>query len=679
MENTIFHSEVDLELEDGGLLRRPTIAFQKWGEAKPDGSNVVWVCHALTANADVFDWWSGLFGETDLFNPKDYCIVCSNILGSCYGSTGPLSENPESGKPYYYSFPKLTVRDLVKAHQLLAQYLKIDKISVLIGGSLGGHQALQWAVDEPDRFENLIAIATSAIHSPWGIAFNESQRMAIKADGTWGDFTHEAGLSGMRAARSMALLSYRNYAAYAKTQARIDTDIPWKWRAISYQNYQGEKLVQRFNALSYYWLTHTMDSQDIGRHYGGVSKALERIKAKTLTISMDSDLLFPPEEQQRIAEGIVDAKHISISSDFGHDGFLIETKKLTEAISEFLKLDENRFLDKTRTQTNHQNTEQMKQKIGIIGHGTVGAALYQQINKLPEYEVIKVAVKHPQKHKNLTGGLLAKSAWEIIDHPDIHIVLEAIDNSEDALEYALKTLKQGKTFISASKKMLSENLSTLLRVEREFGGHLLYEAAVGGAIPVLRAIREHLTAEPISRIRGIINGSCNYILTKMSEEGIEFDTALEQAQELGYAESDPASDIDGYDTYYKAVLLAAASFGELPEFSRLKMEGIRNVSLPDVKRALRQQEKVKLIADIQRIGDRFTIDIRPTLIDKTDPLFHIDNELNGIVIYGEHTGPLLFQGPGAGGNPTASAMVGDLLNARNGVTKKVQKLLLALS
>lgn len=679
MENMIFESKVDLELEDGGLLRRPAIAFQKWGEAKPDGSNVVWVCHALTANADVFDWWSGLFGDTDLFNPKDYCIICANILGSCYGSTGPLSENPQSGSPYYYSFPKLTVRDLVKAHRLLAKHLGIDRISILIGGSLGGHQALQWAVEEPDRFENLIAIATSAIHSPWGIAFNETQRMAIEADGTWGDLSQEAGLSGMRAARSMALLSYRNYSAYAKTQERLETDIPWKWRAISYQNYQGEKLVRRFNALSYCWLTHTMDSQDIGRHHGGLAMALQRINAKTLTISIESDLLFPPEEQSRIAEGIKDSMHISIPSAFGHDGFLIETKKLSEAISTFLKLDINRFADKTKTETNHQNTIQMKQKIGIIGHGTVGSALYRQIEKLPEFEVIKIAVKNPEKHRSLKGNLLAESGLKIIDHPDIHIILEAIDNSADALEYALRTLKQGKTYISASKKMLAENLSTLLRAEREYGGHLLYEAAVGGAIPVLRAIREHLTAEPINRIRGIINGSCNYILTKMSEEGIEFDTALKQAQELGYAESDPASDIDGFDTYYKSVLLAAASFGELPEFSRLKMEGIRSVSLPDVKRATKQNEKVKLIADIQRIDDRFTIDIRPTLIDKSDPLFHIDNELNGIVIYGEHTGPLLFQGPGAGGNPTASAMVGDLLNARNGVAKKVQKLLLALS
>lgn len=356
MENKIFQSEVDLELDDGGLLKRPAIAYQIWGEPQPDGSNVVWVCHALTANADPFDWWRGLFGDTAIFNPKDYCIVCANILGSCYGSTGPLSENPESGEPYYYTFPKLTVRDLVKAHKLLAKHLEIAKIGILIGGSLGGHQALQWAVDEPNRFENLIVIATSAIHSPWGIAFNESQRMAIEADGIWGKLSPEAGLLEMRAARSMALLSYRNYSAYAKTQARTDTDIPWKWRAKSYQNHQGKKLSERFNALSYYWLTHTMDSHDIGNKYGGITKVQNRIETRTLSISIDSDLLFPPKEQDRIAKGVKNGTYISIASDFGHDGFLIETEKISEAISEFLKSKENSHKEVNTSKKNHLNT-----------------------------------------------------------------------------------------------------------------------------------------------------------------------------------------------------------------------------------------------------------------------------------------------------------------------------------
>ncbi len=344
MGTRYFKSEVDLILEDGGLLRQPTIAYHIWGTPNADGSNLVWVCHALTANSDVMEWWPGLFGDQELFSPVTHCIVCANILGSHYGSSGPLSENPDTGSSYFYSFPKLTVRDLVRAHKLLAGYLGISKIGTLIGGSLGGHQALQWAVDEPDRFEKLVVVASSAVHSPWGIAFNESQRMAIEADGSWGELREDAGLAGMRAARSMALISYRNYAAYAKTQERTKADARWEWRAKSYQKYQGEKLAKRFNALSYYWLSHAMDSHDVSIGHSSIEAALGRVEAETLVISIDSDILFPLDDQAIIAQGITNARHEIIPSEFGHDGFLIETKSLSHAIGNFAKGVENQLL-----------------------------------------------------------------------------------------------------------------------------------------------------------------------------------------------------------------------------------------------------------------------------------------------------------------------------------------------
>src|SRR5476649_2505158 len=174
--------EKPFELVSGQRLPGLEIGFHTYGKLNKGRDNVVWVCHALTANSDVFDWWKGLFGENDYFNPDDHFIVCANIVGSPYGSTNPLSENPVTGQPYYLAFPQFTVRDIVKAHQLLADHLGINHIEILLGGSLGGQQAIEWAIMEPDRIKNLILIATNAKHSPWGIAFNESQRLAISAD-----------------------------------------------------------------------------------------------------------------------------------------------------------------------------------------------------------------------------------------------------------------------------------------------------------------------------------------------------------------------------------------------------------------------------------------------------------------------------------------------------------------
>jgi len=301
--------------------------------------NVVWVCHALTANSDVFDWWKGLFGDKDHFNPDEHFIVCANILGSNYGTTSPLGTNPVTGLPYYLAFPQISVRDMVKAHQLLAEHLEIKDIKIIIGGSLGGQQALEWSIMQPERIKNLILIATNARHSPWGVAFNESQRLAITTDRSFYANQPDGGAKGMKAARSIALLSYRGYKTYSVTQQEENDKKTDDFKASSYQNYQGEKLVKRFNAYSYWYLTKVMDSHNVGRGRHGVEKALSLIKAKTLVVGIKSDLLFPIEEQQYLFRHIPKAAFAELDSFYGHDGFLIETELLTNVITSFFKTD----------------------------------------------------------------------------------------------------------------------------------------------------------------------------------------------------------------------------------------------------------------------------------------------------------------------------------------------------
>ena len=336
MNTEIYNYPDTFILESGKKIKGLQIGFHIYGKLNKERDNVIWVCHALTANADVLDWWKGLFGANTLFNPDEYFIVCANILGSPYGTTNPLSINPETDAAYYLSFPQFTIRDLVKAHQLLANELGINNINVLVGGSLGGQQALEWAIDQPDRIKNLVLVATNAKHSPWGIAFNESQRMAITADRTFYTNAPNGGAKGLKAARSFALLSYRNYKTYAVTQQEEQTNITDNYRASSYQNYQGEKLVNRFNAYSYWYLTKVMDSHDVGRNRKGVEKALSLITAKTLVIGIKSDHLFPVEEQQYLFQHIPKAAFAELDSFYGHDGFLIETEALTNVIRSFL-------------------------------------------------------------------------------------------------------------------------------------------------------------------------------------------------------------------------------------------------------------------------------------------------------------------------------------------------------
>lgn len=313
-----------------------TLAYMTYGECSPAKNNVIWVCHALTANADVEDWWPGMVGTGRIFDPSKFFIVCVNMPGSCYGSTGPKDINPDTGMPYGPDFPMLTIRDMINAFIELRQHLGIKEILLGAGGSMGGQQLLEWAIMEPDVFKQLCILATNAFHSPWGIAFNETQRMALRADKSWGENHDQAGEKGLEAARAVAMLSYRNYETFQRTQSEQTEELIDDFRASSYQRYQGQKLRKRFNAYAYYTLTKAMDSHQIGRSRGGAAKALRKIRAKTVIIAIHSDVLFPVVEQVFLAEHIPNAKLEVIDSPYGHDGFLVEFEKISMAIQTFL-------------------------------------------------------------------------------------------------------------------------------------------------------------------------------------------------------------------------------------------------------------------------------------------------------------------------------------------------------
>jgi homoserine O-acetyltransferase/O-succinyltransferase len=334
---TYFHYNQLFELENGQTLSEVTIAYHTYGKLNADKSNVVWVCHALTANSDAATWWNGIVGENHIINPERHFIVCANILGSCYGTTGPLSNNPTTGKPYYHDFPLITIRDMVKAHILLRKHLGIDKISLVMGGSMGGYQAMEWALMEKDVIGHLFLLATSASESAWGIATHTAQRLAIEADGTWKTPSPDAGKNGLKAARAIGMLTYRNYGIMVEQQTDDDSNKLENFKAGSYISYQGDKLVQRFNAYSYWSLTRTMDTHNISRGRGGkLEPVLKSIEQKTLIIGISSDILCPVIEQKFLSHHLPNATLIEIDSSYGHDGFMVESKLISQHLGEWL-------------------------------------------------------------------------------------------------------------------------------------------------------------------------------------------------------------------------------------------------------------------------------------------------------------------------------------------------------
>ncbi len=334
-KTNLFHFDRPFVLESGTIVPGFKLAYTIMGKADPAGSNVVWIFHALTANSDPAEWWPGLVGDGKLFDPATHFIICVNMPGSCYGSTGPLDINPDNSAPWYHDFPFFTPRDMVRAYQHLKDHLGILKIHIGIGGSMGGQQLLEWAIEEPHLFEFIFPIATNAVHSSWGKAFNASQRMCIEIDPSWKNKSDSAGTEGMKVARSIALISYRQYDTYKITQAD-QNDALQRFKSESYQRYQGEKLARRFNAFSYYVLSQGMDAHNVGRNRGGVIEALGEIRSRTLSIGVDSDVLYPISEQEFIANNIPYAEFATIDSLYGHDGFLLEFQKIERLIKGFI-------------------------------------------------------------------------------------------------------------------------------------------------------------------------------------------------------------------------------------------------------------------------------------------------------------------------------------------------------
>lgn len=334
MRRNVLEWNEPFRFECGGVLDSMRIVYHTSDREYRPGEQVVWVCHALTGNSNPEDWWPQMVGPGKLFDPDKKYIVCAAMLCSAYGECGPKTINPATGKPYLLDFPRTTVRDIVNANILVRKHLGIERIDLMLGPSIGGFQTTEWVIMEPDVIGKAVFLATAHRALPYMTAFNESQRMALRSDPSFlAAESLDGGREGLKCARSIALISYRTYDGYNKTQKEPDDETLFADRAASYQRYQGEKLLNRgFDAYSYWYLTYALDSQNVGRGRGGVARALGRIKAECTVISITSDYLFTPEHMRETAAALKNAKYYEIDSIYGHDGFLIENDQLTEIL-----------------------------------------------------------------------------------------------------------------------------------------------------------------------------------------------------------------------------------------------------------------------------------------------------------------------------------------------------------
>ncbi len=336
-----------LVLESGEHLPGVEIAYRSWGQLNAAGDNAVIVCHALTGSADADAWWGALFGPGRTLDPEKHFIVCSNVLGGCYGTTGPVSVAPDGGL-WGARFPQITVRDQVHLQMALADRLGIRGIRFVIGGSLGGLQALEWGLLDPERVGAVVSIAASGRHSAWCAAWSEAQRLALAADPKFRGGHYDPAdppRAGLAAARAIAMVSYRSAGSLGLRFGRAAGKDVFAERAAApdelavrgWLRHHGKSLVERFDANSYLVLIDAMDTHDLGGNRGAYERALGRLNQPVLVGSITSDALYVAADQQDLAFLLPRGEFFEIDSEHGHDGFLIDAADFEPQIRRFVE------------------------------------------------------------------------------------------------------------------------------------------------------------------------------------------------------------------------------------------------------------------------------------------------------------------------------------------------------
>ena len=351
-----------LRLQYGGVLERVAVAFETYGELNSAGDNAVLVCHALTGSAhaagrndreEVPGWWDPLIGPGKAIDTKRFFVVCSNVLGGCYGTTGPSSIDPATGHAYRTAFPRYTIRDMVKVQKLLMDKLGVRSLRAVIGGSMGGMQVLEWGASYPELVRAIAPIAIGPFHSAWAIGLNEVARRAITSDPAWQEgaypLDHQPE-TGLGLARAIAMLTYRSFDSYEQKFGRerplagsatrdVRGGLDASFEIAGYLRYQGVKLVKRFDANTYLYLTMAMDDYDLSEGRGSVASVLEKMTMPALVMGIDSDVLYPEPEAKALVERLPNSRYARIQSPHGHDAFLIEFPQVAARLREFLTED----------------------------------------------------------------------------------------------------------------------------------------------------------------------------------------------------------------------------------------------------------------------------------------------------------------------------------------------------
>lgn len=717
-ETRTFRLPGPFALELGGRLEEVDVAYRTWGTLDRDGANAVVCCHALTGSADADRWWTRMFGPGRAFDPERDFVVCSNILGSCYGTTGPTSIDPATGRPYLGTFPAITIRDMVRVQHALTTGLGVRRVRMVIGGSLGGMQVLEWALLYPDLVDSVVFIASTARHSAWCIGLSEAQRQAIYADPRWREGRYDPDdppSAGLAAARMTAMLSYRSQPSFEERFGRRP-QTEELFAVESYLRYQGLQLVDRFDPATYVTLTRAMDMHDVSRGRGDFDDVLRSIHQPTLVVSIDSDVLYWPWEQREVARLVPNVRLDVLDSQDGHDAFLISVDRVSEMVADFRGRPvaapaESGVVEKAFAERGVS--------LLVLGKGKVGRELLEQLRVQRrelerDYDVLLRVVGVADTHGAVfadtgvdlarweellaaapdTGPADARTAPALLDRlarlpSPVLVDLTAADGMEEVYEQAFR---RGIDVVSSNKRPLAvapRREDLLRQVRRQHHRHWHYDTAVGASLPVIGTLRRLVqSGDRVRRVEGSLSGTLGYLCTELAR-GVPLSLATRWAIGLGYCEADARDDLSGLDSARKALILAR-DLGAALSVEDVKVEpfvppGLLAPGTPEALLAALRTHDEAMAARLDRVrregrvlrylariavddGGAVEVRVGPEAVDPEHPAAR----LVGVEAYVAFTTarhadrPLVVQGAGVGGANTAGGVLAEIFRIPSG-------------
>jgi homoserine O-acetyltransferase len=670
--------EEPFETQHGARLERIQVSYESWGELDPSGENVVLVVHPLASNCHATTgsseeppgWWESLIGPGRVLDTDRSFVVCPNLIGGCYGTTGPRFPAPD-GDPYLARFPLLTPRDMMRVQRLFLRQLGVRRLETVIGPSMGGMIAWEWAIEVCDWIDRVVVVAAPLKTTAYQIGLNWLQRRGIELD-IAGD--EQAASWGQMVARGIGMLSYRSPIGLEQKFGRDWFKKPGEtldergmYNIESWLRHHGKRSVKRYDPYTYILFSRAMDLHDVGEGRGGVVAALERVSCPVLVLGISSDQLYSPAEVHLGAD-ILDhlgkpAAYAEIRSPHGHDAFLLETDQIAEIVGGAPLPSKRYVADATRR-------EEGVVRVGILGAGQVSAHLLRLFDRRRErireeyglrFEVALVAEIDREKKLDpvFDGVEVIDDPQELVDSEEIGVVLD-LTRGTASLRFVERALERRLPVVTPNKALVREHGALLERLALENGVRLAYHNSIAAGWPLLYAVEGPLGRGGITAIQALLSSACNVILEQI-EDGMSLDEAVAFAAEAGLTQPDPELYVSGWDTAQKLTILCARAHRSrfIPE--ELHVRGLNDLDPRIVRGAPALGYRIKFVGLYSTGRDAPVLGVLPAAVPAEGHLGSIHGEENGVVLDSQAGGEMVFLGSGAGDLPVASAVLGDLV------------------